>query len=258
MTESIFMNETMMLGTFTLDGTVPVEPEIVLTNCQDTAQLGQLVSLFSGNPDIRFFLVDSHETDIDLSADFHFLKDSGNWVLANNNNLIDVHFDNADFNPAGSEATFSLVQDHDGSYSITSGQADVTDLPYSDQLLVDVHDNDLFMHDGVADSAHDSDSLYIDHSVLPQGENEIVVSNFTLGSDHLELPDTLSVKDVIVDRDHDYTEVVIGGHDAGDDIVVKLLGVSQPDIPVQGFDMDTDSATDDLISHLIHSGVTTE
>ena len=78
MEENAPMNNTTMLGTYTLDGNVPVEPEIVLSNCQDTAMLGQLVSMFEGTPDIRFFLI--HEVDesaIDLAADFFFLKDSG-------------------------------------------------------------------------------------------------------------------------------------------------------------------------------------
>ena len=111
MENDIHTNHTTMLGTYTLDGNVPVEPEIVLANCHDTTMLGQLVGMFSGDYGIRFFLInDVAEDSVDLGADFHFLRDGGNWVLANNNHMIHVHFDDASFNPSGSEETFSMIR----------------------------------------------------------------------------------------------------------------------------------------------------
>eukprot|EP00831_Metopus_contortus_P009632 TRINITY_DN13711_c0_g1_i1.p2 TRINITY_DN13711_c0_g1~~TRINITY_DN13711_c0_g1_i1.p2 ORF type:complete len:202 (+),score=40.45 TRINITY_DN13711_c0_g1_i1:573-1178(+) len=189
-------NSTRMLGTYSLDGKVPAEPEIVLSNCHDTAMLGQLVGMFAGDPDIRFFLIDTvEENAIDLNANFHFLKDGGNWVLANENTLHAVLFDDASFNPSGSEETFSLIHRHDGSYSITTNATshEFSDLPPSEQLLVDTMEDNLFPDDQAAHTHSDSNTLFIDPSVLAEGQNEIVVSNFTPGSDHLELPYGMSV-----------------------------------------------------------------
>ena len=263
MTNNADMNNTTMLGTYTLDGNVPAEPEIVLANCQDTVMLGQLVSMFAGSPEIRFFLI--HEVNasaIDLAADFHFLKDSGNWVLANSDTMLDVLFDDADFNPSGSEETFSLIHLNDGSYSIATdtmhAASHMTDLPPSDQLLVDIAEDHLFMdgHHHVDQTGTDGDSFFIDPSVLADGQSEIVLSNFTFGSNHLELADGMSIKDVVVDNEHHLTEVVIGQNDhMGDDIVVKLLGISQPDLPMHEYGIEGEHATDDLINHLIHSGM---
>lgn len=262
MSKDTNMNTTTMLGTYTLDGTVPVEPEIVLANCQDTTMLGQLVGMFSGDPNIRFFLIHEVVEDaVDLAGDFHFLKDGGNWVLANDNTMLNVLFDDAGFNPRGSEGTFSLVHLDDGSYSIATDamHAGYMDLPPSDQLLVDMADDGIFVDGLDAHVSTDTDSFFVDPSVLQDGQSEILVTNFTFGSSHLELADGMSVKGVVVDNEHDLTEVIIGQNDhMGDDIVVKLLGISQPDLPTHDFNMDAETATDDLINHLIHSGRTVE
>ncbi len=269
MTDSINMNQTTMLGTYTLDGNVPVDPEIVLSDCRDTAMLGQLVGMFAGDADIRFFLLpDVNRAAVDMGADFHFIKDTGNWVLANNNTMHDVLFDDAGFNPGGHEGTFSISQLDDGSYALHTGVDDPgADLPH-DALLVDLPEHDIFVdgHSHAAgQEAHmggtelhagtNDDGLFIDPSVLDHGQSEIVVSNFTLGSNHLELPDSLSVKDVVVDNEHDLTSVILAQNDhTGDDIVVKLLGVTHPDMPGHDLHFDPDHSGDDIISHLIHSG----
>lgn len=252
------MNETTMLGTYTLDGNVPVSPEIVLANCHDTTMLGRLVAMFEGDPDVKFFIVhDVDRTSVDLGAAFHFVKDAGSWVLANNNTLHSVLFDDASFNPNGHEGTFALTPLADGSYFIDTG-----DGAAHGALLVDMPDDDIFgngVEAAAAGTGHhadaDSNSLFIDPSVLGDGQSEIVVTNFNFGSDHLELADALSVKDVVVDSENDQTSIILSQNDhAGDDIVVKLLGVSHPDIPAHGFHVETDHSADDLINHLIHSG----
>ncbi|MGE4422244.1 MAG: hypothetical protein AB7D39_08105 [Pseudodesulfovibrio sp.] len=272
MTDSTYMNETTMLGTYTLDGNVPVDPEIVLSDCHDTAMLGQLVDMFAGDADIRFFLLpDVDRAAIDLGADFHFIKDTGNWVLANSNVMHPVLFDDAGFNPGGHEGTFSISLLDDGSYAVNTGPAadPGADLPH-DALLVDLPEHDLFVDGHTAhlhghSEAHmdghglhagaNEGGLFIDPSVLGHGQSEIVVTNFTLGSNHLELPDNMSVKDVVVDNEHDLTSVILSQNDhVGDDIVVKLLGVSHPDMPAHDFHVDANHSGDDLITHLIHSG----
>ena len=251
------MNQTTMLGTYTLDGNVPVEPEIVLTNCTDTNMVGQLVSAFRGNPEVGFFLIENvNESAIDLNADFHFLKDSGNWVLANHNTLMDVLFDDAGFNPAGNEGTFSLDLAEGGWTLVTDdAPAQIAYLSPSEQLLVDLENNDIFTEADAVHVSSDPETFFIDPSVLAQGEHEILVSNFTLGHDTLELPEGLSIKDVVVDTAHDITEVILGGENSTDDIVVKLLGVNQAALPANDFSLTDDSGGDDLVSHMISSGM---
>ena len=259
MENEVHSNHTTMLGTYSLDGNVPVDPEIVLVNCHDTAMLGQLVSAFSDNPDVRFFLIQDIAGDsVDLGADFHFLRDGGTWVLANNDRMIPVHFDDAGFNPSGSQETFSLVRTGDGSFAVvTDAMAHAHLAEPSEQLLVDMAEEDLFINGHEHHANHfdtDGDTLFVDPSVLDH--SEIVVSNFTFGSNHLGLPEGVSIKGVVVDNEHDLTEVVIGHADhTSDDIVVKLLGVSQPDLPVHEYGMEGEQTANDLINHLIHSGL---
>jgi hypothetical protein len=259
MVKNMDMNQTTMLGTYTLDGDVPVQPEIVLANCTDTARVGQLVSAFQGLPDIRFFLIENvDENAIDLNADFHFLKDGGNWILANHNTMMEVLFDDAGFNPVGSEGTFALNPGDDGSWSIVTGDeaAQSAHLPPSEQLLVDMGHDDIFAGDSHAiHVTTEPETFFVDPSVLAQGEHEILVANFTIGHDTLELPEGLSIKDVVVDTEHDLTEVIISGADNTEDFVVKLMGMHQPDLPGQDYAITSDTDGDDLIHHMINSGL---
>lgn len=250
------MNETTMLGTYILDEDVPTQPEIVLADCRDTTMLDQLVSMFSDDPQIRFFVLPDVERDaVNLGADFHFIRDNGDWVLSNGNTLHNVLFDDAGFNPGGHQATFSLPLPVDGAADLG------VELPH-DVLLVDMPEDDIFangraphesLHAPQADP--DSDGLFIDPSVLGDGQHEIVVNDFTWGGNHLELPEHMSIKDVMVDDAHDLTSVLIGSNDRADnDIVVRLPGVPHPDIPAHELQMDAAHSTDDLINHLIHAG----
>jgi len=256
------MNHTTMLGTYSLDGNVPVEPEIVLSNCRDTAMLGRLVGMFADSDDVRFFLV--HDIDpnaIDLGADLHFVKDSGAWVLANNDNMINVLFDDTSFNPSGPEETFSLVHLDDGSWSVDA-HADLSgaDLPDAagGHLLVDNEAHDIFVGDHVVHADEGAGSIFIDPSVMQDGNGEIVVANFVMGQDTLELPEDMTVRDVTVDSDHNLTELIIGpqdGPDGQDDIVIKLLS-ALPDpgeVPSSAVDLDSGSDIDHLIQHIIDS-----
>jgi hypothetical protein len=261
------MNHTTMLGTYSLDGNVPVEPEIVLSNCRDTAMLGRLVGMFADSDDVRFFLV--HDIDpntLDLGADFHFVKDSGAWVLANDDTMIKVLFDDTSFNPSGPEETFSLVHLHDGSWSVDA-HADLSgaDLPGADlpdaagdHLLVDSEAHDIFVGDHVVHADEGSGSIFIDPSVMQDGNGEIVVTNFVMGQDTLELPEDMVVRDVTVDGDHNLTELIIGqqdGPDGQDDIVIKLLS-ALPDPGAahsSAVDLDSGSDIDHLIQHIIDS-----
>lgn len=247
------MHNSTMLGTYTLDGDVPVEPEIVLANCTDTAMVTRLVSAFRGSPDIRFFMLENVDEDIvDLNADFHFLKDNGNWVLANHNTLLDVLFDDAGFNPGGNETTFTLAEDGSWAVDAENETTDAAGMPHDADFLLDMGEHDLFVNHDTPNTDAEPATFYVDPSLLPAGEHEILVSDFTLGHDILELPADMAVKDVIVDAEHDLTRLILDGGES--DIVVSLMGVLQADLPDHDFAMTADSG-DDLISHMIHSGM---
>lgn len=247
---------TPMLGTYVLDGDTPTDPQIVLANCQDTMMLGQLVTLFGANPVIRFFLVPGESEISDPSMEFFFVKDNGNWVLASGSTLTNVLFDDTGFNPGGSEGTFSIIQEGDGTYTIATGVP--SDAPVAAHLLVDIPEEDIFTEVPLGGTDSEAEHFFIDPSVLDDGESEIIVNNFRLGSDILELPDDMSVKDVLFNSETDYTDVVIGRStdDTGEfDIVVRLLGVSQADLPKPEYGADADNLADDLINQLVSSGI---
>ena len=132
-------------------------------------------------------------------------------------------------------------------------------------LLVGGAGNDLFIV-GVGDtveagsSADDDwghDTIFIDQSVLADGGGEIVVKDFNVNTDTLELGEGLSISDVIVGDENGDTQLVLSNENpgAGDDVIVKLLGVSRTDFG-QGDDqplISTDNTTDTLIDMMINS-----
>lgn len=253
-------NDTTMLGIFTLEDNVPTHPEIVLSNCTDTAMLGQLVTLFDGNPIIRFFLVPgTEESELDLSADLYFVKDGGSWVLSSGNTMVDILFDNSGFNPNGSEGTFELILDDTGNYMIVTG-AEVA-APQAAPPLVDSTEDDIFAEMSHAQDTSEAVPFHIDPSVLGDGDNEIIVNDFNVGSDILALPDGMTVKDVVVDADNEFTDVIVGRHSdeiGNSDIVVRLLGVSQADLPGHEYGIEGENVAENLISQLLISGLSLE
>jgi len=253
-------NDTTMLGIFTLEDNVPSQPEIVLSNCTDTAMLGQLVTLFEGNPVIRFFLVPGPEgAKLDMTADLYFIKDGSNWVLGSGNTMADVLFDDTGFNPNGTEDTFELVRDNAGNYTITTGETSVA--PIDDPLLLDNAEDTIFTEASHAPDTPETEPLYIDPSALEEGQNEIIVNDFNVGSNVLELPEGMTVKDVVVDADNAFTEVIVGPDSdviGNADIVVRLHGVSQADLPTHEYATEGENMAEDLISQLLNSGLSLE
>ena len=245
--------DSPMLGTYTLDNGVPVDPQIVLTNCRDTNMLRHLITVFGDNPDVRFFLIPGeHTSEIDPAADIYFVRHNGNWVLSQGDTVTDVLFDGLDFNPDGMEGMFSLAQTGDESWDINAAH-----LPPGEHLLVEDSDENIFGGEiEMADSV-DAETFLIDPSVLEQGETEIVLNNFHFGVDTLAFPDGLAVKNVIVDSANDLTEVILERENYPDDadIIVKLLGVAPANI---GHEAASDlAASDDLnlvVQHIIDSG----
>ncbi|QGY40221.1 tandem-95 repeat protein [Pseudodesulfovibrio cashew] len=100
-----------------------------------------------------------------------------------------------------------------------------------------------------------ADTLFIDHSVLDNGGGDIVVNDFQLGNDALELGEGMTVKDITSGSDNsiNYTEVLVGD-EHGNDVVVRLLGVSQTDISSHQSDVAAEHQGDDLIQYIIDSG----
>lgn len=110
--------------------------------------------------------------------------------------------------------------------------------------------------DALITTGEGNDIIHIDQSVLTgKGESEIVVTDFQLGTDALELGDGMSVKDIISGTQDsiNYTEVLVGD-DQGHDVVVKLLGVSKADLSEHQTPVEAGAGHDDLIQFLIDSG----
>ncbi|MEF2232173.1 MAG: cadherin-like domain-containing protein, partial [Pseudodesulfovibrio sp.] len=111
-------------------------------------------------------------------------------------------------------------------------------------------DHDLIIASGGYDQVtlgDGNDTIFIDQSVLADGE--MIVSDFNVHHDVLELGDGLSISDIIIDDTHDYTQLLISNGES--DIVVKLLGVTPADFAANSLVVDTDTHADSLIQMLI-------
>jgi len=113
-----------------------------------------------------------------------------------------------------------------------------------DQISAGTGDNYVITGEG-------SDTIYIDQSVLAEGRDEIIVEDFTVGEDVLQLDEGLSIKDITLDENSDFTELLIGDEDNG--VVVKLLGVNPTDFSEHQSSVDPDTQADDLIQYMIDS-----
>jgi VCBS repeat-containing protein len=128
-----------------------------------------------------------------------------------------------------------------------------------DDLLIGGLGNDTF-HPG---SGHDtiitgdgSDTIIIDPSVLADGGGEIVVQDFSVGTDALDLQDGMHVHNIEYGTTADsisYADVLVSD-DAGHQVVVKLLGVTQTDISDHQSSVTPADHADDLIQYMIDSG----
>ncbi|QJB57170.1 VCBS domain-containing protein [Pseudodesulfovibrio sp. zrk46] len=127
-----------------------------------------------------------------------------------------------------------------------------------DDFLTGGEHNDIFVTgdgDDTIETGRGNDTVFIDQSVLGHG-SDIVVTDFNAGHDVLELGDGVSVKDITSGTENhvEYTEVLVGD-EQGNDVVVKLLGVSQTDLSDHNSSVDsTNTAADDLIQYMIDSG----
>jgi Ca2+-binding RTX toxin-like protein len=133
---------------------------------------------------------------------------------------------------------------------------------HGNDLLVGGHGNDLLYggsgHDMViAGTGYDEvtlgsghDTIFIDQSVLADGGGEMVVSDFNVRQDVLELGDGLSSYE-ITNGTQDFTQLVIS--DGEHDIVVKLLGVTPADFTSHNPVVDTNTTADSLIQMLVEA-----
>ncbi|CCH50062.1 protein of unknown function [Pseudodesulfovibrio piezophilus C1TLV30] len=100
-----------------------------------------------------------------------------------------------------------------------------------------------------------NDTLFIDQSALNQSHSEIVVNDFVVGTDALEMGDGMSVKDIttVTENSIQYTQVLVGD-DHDNNVIVKLLGVTQTDLDSHSTGVDAATHSDDLIQYMIDSG----
>ncbi|WP_287557241.1 tandem-95 repeat protein [Pseudodesulfovibrio sp.] len=96
-----------------------------------------------------------------------------------------------------------------------------------------------------------NDTIFIDQSVLADGGGEMIVSDFNVRQDVLELGDGLSIDNIIMSSTQDYTQLVITNGDQ--DIVVKLLGVTPSDFTNHNPIVNTDTTADSLIQMLVEA-----
>ena len=101
-----------MLGIYTVVDGIPSEPEIILTDSR-AANSNSVLKAFAEDEAIRFFLIpNGGSKNLDLSKPLYFVMDDGQWALAlgegDTSRIVDVRFDDPQFNPDGEEATFNL------------------------------------------------------------------------------------------------------------------------------------------------------
>jgi VCBS repeat-containing protein len=101
-----------MLGVYTVVDGKPSDPEIILTDSKDV-KTSEVLKTFASDAEVRFFLVpNGGSMGLDLSKPLYFVMDDGQWALAlgkdDTYRIVDVRFDDPQFNPNGEEATFDL------------------------------------------------------------------------------------------------------------------------------------------------------
>ncbi|MBI9081454.1 MAG: hypothetical protein JEY79_17145 [Pseudodesulfovibrio sp.] len=252
---------TNMLGIYSLEGDVPVGPEIVLANCKDPAMLGQMLSVFENSDHVRFFLASNiDEETLELGNNLHFVKDHGNWVLAMGDDYVEVLFNDNNFNSTGNHGSFEIVPGEDGTSALKINDPahiiDDSNVFLSDDtlpLLINETTDELMLASS-SDDENGPHTIHIAQSALAETGNEHVVENFSVG-DTLELKDGLTIKDITWDTNEDQTDytLILVGDDDGNHAAVKLLGVSQADLSAHQTDVDVGTTTDDLIQHMIDS-----
>ena len=98
-----------MLGIYTVVDGKPSDPDIIMVNSKKVAE--ESLRVLATDKEIRFFLIpNGANMNLDVSKDLHFVMDNGSWALAlgygNDSRIVDVKFDDPQFNPYGEEASF--------------------------------------------------------------------------------------------------------------------------------------------------------
>ncbi|MUM77922.1 tandem-95 repeat protein, partial [Pseudodesulfovibrio sp. F-1] len=100
-----------------------------------------------------------------------------------------------------------------------------------------------------------NDTIIIDPSVLADGGGEITVEDFTVGMDALDLQDGMKVLDITFKdtEELNYAEVLVGKDSEQEQVVIKLLGVTQTSFSDYETAVSPDSHVDDLLKYMIES-----
>ncbi|MFH1913792.1 MAG: Ig-like domain-containing protein, partial [Pseudomonadota bacterium] len=126
-----------------------------------------------------------------------------------------------------------------------------------DDLLIGGSGNDTFNPGSGRDvirTGDGFDTIIIDRSVLADGGGEITVEDFSVGLDALDLQDGMEVRGIefgTIDQ-IDYADVLVGTDE--DQVVIKLLGVSQTNLSGHESAVTHDNHVDDLLQYMIDSG----
>ena len=157
-----------MLGIYTVVKGKPSDPDIIMVNSKKVAE--ESLRVLASDKEIRFFLIpNGANMNLDLSKDLHFIMDNNSWALAlgygNDSRIVDVKFDDPQFNPNGEEATFRFPWDPNQDAGINQSWYGSTRVEVDDQTSDD-NDNDFndlkidvkYTDDGVFEGGNGNDT----------------------------------------------------------------------------------------------------
>jgi len=254
MTHDIEINNAM-LGVYRLYKNHPVEPEIVLTNCTNPAMVDQIMQMTSANEDVHFFLMESDSQCLTNDSQLFFIKDGCNWTIAFEDTLLKIWFDDASFNPKGSEMTFAVLENLNGKTETVTNEPSTLSV---DDLLANSEDDiQLSSRDNSGIHEDSNPPLIIDPSVLTNSQEVHEINDERPALlDALDLPEGTTIKTLNTTSADDglilYTELLVA--DAlGTNTFYRLLGVSPQSFEEYEAELNYTSTTEGLILYMIDS-----
>ena len=159
-----------MIGIYTVDAAGnPSEPEIILYDSKNAPT--EVLRVLAGDEEIHFFLIPNGATlGLDANANLHFVMNNGQWALAlssedGTTRIVDVRFDDANFNPLGEEASFLFESGQTDGVNVDPGEStrvavdDQTSGPGSDNT--GATDPNPYAYNGPGDDDDDFNDLVI-------------------------------------------------------------------------------------------------
>uniref|UniRef100_UPI0004784E19 tandem-95 repeat protein n=1 Tax=Desulfovibrio oxyclinae TaxID=63560 RepID=UPI0004784E19 len=145
----------------------------------------------------------------------------------------------------------------DGDDLLVGGNgADLLNGGDGNDLLFGGDGNDTILASGGNDRVHlgaGEDSIFIDPSLLTDG-NEIVVEDYNVREDSIQLAEGMSIESMSYDSDNGLAQLLVSEDSGEQEVVVKLMGMSRADFDQFDTTVHADVQPDDLVQHVIDSG----